>query len=816
MSKTRLPLLALALTATLALAGCETAEERAERFYQSGLALLEAGNEEQAMLEFRNVFKLNGTHKEARRTYADLLVKRGDVQGAMGQYLRLVEQYPDDTEVRWILAETSITLGNWDEVRRHGQAALEQAPDAPRSRVLALAVEYFNTKTTRPRAELEPVIARARALLDELGEPNDILLRLLIDYGIAGPDPQAALPYVTAAVEADPMAFDLQLTKFRLLAESNDMAASGDQLKRMFELFPDSQEVKTTLVGWYLLQRDFDGAEAFLRDLAGGPDGPVEPHVDLIQLVQTARGPEAAQAELQTLIEANQGTENAVLYASLSATIDFEQGRRDQAVEKMRATIQAAPAGDRRREAQSVLARMLDSTGNRDEARALVDAVLAEDGGQVNALKLRAAWLIEDDRPGEAVVALRTALDQSPNDPDTLTLMAAAHEREGNVELATERLALAVDASGAAPEESLRYARALQNQGRGSSAEAVLEEALRKNPGHVELTVRLAENYLRDGEWTRAQGLIEQLRQNPGPEAARAAQALQASALMGQNRVEESLTFLESGITADNPDDAASLRAIVMIVQTQIRSGRLDEARAYLDDALAERPQSPDLRLLSATLFALQGEMEKAEQGFVDLVAEYPNSEPPVRLLLGLYISTGRADEARALVDQGLAAIPESSSLRMMKAEMLERGGDYDGAIALYEALYAEDSNSVVLANNLASLLATHRDDAQSLERAFTISRRLRGVNVPAIQDTYGWIEYRRGNYDEALVFLESAARGLPEDPLVQYHLGMTYAALTRTGAARDQLTRALELAGDSALPQFATARETLAGLPAE
>ncbi len=39
----------------------------------------------------------------------------------------------------------------------------------------------------------------------------------------------------------------------------------------------------------------------------------------------------------------------------------------------------------------------------------------------------------------------------------------------------------------------------------------------------------------------------------------------------------------------------------------------------------------------------------------------------------------------------------------------------------------------------------------------------------------------------------------------------MTYLAVGRVEDARRQLTRALELAGDSPLPQFETARQTLA-----
>ena len=80
------------------------------------------------------------------------------------------------------------------------------------------------------------------------------------------------------------------------------------------------------------------------------------------------------------------------------------------------------------------------------------------------------------------------------------------------------------------------------------------------------------------------------------------------------------------------------------------------------------------------------------------------------------------------MLDTALAAQPTSGTLRWIKAGELERAGDIDGAIAIYEALYAEDSNNPVIANNLASLITTHRDDAESLDRGFTIARRLRGL----------------------------------------------------------------------------------------
>ena len=96
------------------------------------------------------------------------------------------------------------------------------------------------------------------------------------------------------------------------------------------------------------------------------------------------------------------------------------------------------------------------------------------------------------------------------------------------------------------------------------------------------------------------------------------------------------------------------------------------------------------------------------------------------------------------------------------------------------------------------------------------MARRLRDTEIPAFQDTYGWIAYQQGDFEEALSYLEPAAASLTDNPLVQYHLGMTYAALQRPEDAQTTLTRAIEIAGpNTTLPQMQVARETLDSLQA-
>ncbi|WP_146036555.1 tetratricopeptide repeat protein [Pseudotabrizicola formosa] len=801
---------ALLLTTLLVLAGCQSSEERAEGYFQSGLTLLAAGDEERALVEFRNVFKYDGFHKEARKTYADILVSRGELREAYGQYLRLIEQYPDTVEVRQSLAEMALAQGNWDEVERHGRAALQLTPEAAQVQALGLVLDYRAAIIARDAATEAEITRKAEALQAELPD-NLVLRRILIDHKMRGPDPQSALPQIDAALAQAPESLEFHSMRLSLLGQAEDGPGVGEQLKTMVALFPENEELRASMIRWFMVQGDLSGAEAFLRDQAGALTADPKGHLEVVYLLSTTKGREAARAELAQLIAANAGSANADLYGAFLATMDFEDGQTEQAIQALGTILETAEPSDQTRKLMAMQARMLDDTGARDQAETLVEKVLTEDASNVDALKLRASWHIAADRAGLAIQDLRTAQGQAPRDPQIMTLMAAAYERDGSRDLAAEQLAKAFDVSGAGPDESLRYAALLRQQGRPQVAETVLTDARQVSPAHVGILQALAEVLLENAKWPQAREVADTLRQFGTPETLGAAERIEAAILFGQDRMEEGLALLESQALASGDD----VRPSVVVVMTQIRAGRHAEARSFLDEALTKTPDDPTLRVLSANVDAILGKTAEAEAVYRDLISEDPAADLPVRMLYGLLVSEGREADARAVLEAGLQAQPDNESLLWTQASLLERDGKIDETIAIYEKLYARNSSNIVAANNLASMITTYRDDPESLERAYAIARRLRESPVPAFQDTYGWIEYRRGNAETALRYLEPGAKGLPDDPLAQFHLGMAYADLGRKDEAIAQLRRALELGEGRDLPQLRQAEEKLTLLTA-
>ena len=87
-------------------------------------------------------------------------------------------------------------------------------------------------------------------------------------------------------------------------------------------------------------------------------------------------------------------------------------------------------------------------------------------------------------------------------------------------------------------------------------------------------------------------------------------------------------------------------------------------------------------------------------------------------------------------------------------------------------------------------------------------------VIVRWLQDTYGWLLHKRGGSAEALPILENAAKGLPRDPMVQYHLGQVYLAEERPEDALAQFRKSVNIAGPTdTRPQIEEARTLIQSL---
>jgi len=82
--------------------------------------------------------------------------------------------------------------------------------------------------------------------------------------------------------------------------------------------------------------------------------------------------------------------------------------------------------------------------------------------------------------------------------------------------------------------------------------------------------------------------------------------------------------------------------------------------------------------------------------------------------------------------------------------------------------------------------------------------------NSPNAADTLGWAYYHKGIYQSAISQFQEALRlnekaGAPDDPVLHYHLGLSYQKANQLPLARQQLEKTLKLD-----PNHADARKAL------
>jgi predicted Zn-dependent protease len=73
-----------------------------------------------------------------------------------------------------------------------------------------------------------------------------------------------------------------------------------------------------------------------------------------------------------------------------------------------------------------------------------------------------------------------------------------------------------------------------------------------------------------------------------------------------------------------------------------------------------------------------------------------------------------KVDDALKTIRAGLEQQSKNFALRLSLAGILELKKDYERAIAEYDSLLKDQPGSMIVANNLASLLTDHRSDPAS------------------------------------------------------------------------------------------------------
>ncbi len=263
-----------------------------------------------------------------------------------------------------------------------------------------------------------------------------------------------------------------------------------------------------------------------------------------------------------------------------------------------------------------------------------------------------------------------------------------------------------------------------------------------------------------------------------------------------------------------------------------------DQLQDLATTLVLKHPRIPDSHMFKGDILWMRGELDQAKSLYLTTVSMNPQHVDAWRKLINVELAMNQLDEAIVDGNEALSHNPgnviityfvgvaymmkkDTDNARLYLEQALDQSQNesdfvksmvYGGLGDVYheikmesasEVAYEEaiklDSNNVTVLNNAAYYLAIQKKD---LERAAEYSKRANELepNSGTFQDTYAWVLFQQGKYQEALVWIEKAIKNSDASGVLYEHYGDILSKAGKTKEALKQWERALTYSDGSSI----------------
>jgi tetratricopeptide (TPR) repeat protein len=371
---------------------------------------------------------------------------------------------------------------------------------------------------------------------------------------------------------------------------------------------------------------------------------------------------------------------------------------------------------------------------------------------------MRAASCLDSD-PAAAARHASTILDEAPNHPEALLLLAEACRRMGDSGRAVELLEAL---SRAAPRSAVllyELGRTLAGRGRDPEALAALEQAVELEPSLSDAWREIAALRFKQGDERGGDAAYlkyGRLARKP-PELADAANALAA------NRADAAEAMVRARL-AGSPNDTDALKLLADIA---LARDEPDAAERYLRQVLSAAPGDAGAREDLARLLSGQQRVQEALPLIERLLAADPASIDYLLLKAQTTRLMGRVHESLDMLQALLDAHRDYPEIWLIYGNLLREVGDQSGCIRAYRRALELKPGFGEAYWALANLKTVRLDeqDVRLMQQALKLSERLLDSNGTHLEFALGkaledagrhqqaFEHYRRGNQRKRATF---------------------------------------------------------------
>lgn len=296
-------------------------------------------------------------------------------------------------------------------------------------------------------------------------------------------------------------------------------------------------------------------------------------------------------------------------------------------------------------------------------------------------------------------------------------------------------------------------------------ARALLQKALAKEPQNAQLRLAYAGMLSQAGDYAGASKLLAHGPQNADIYAMRAG-------LAAHDRDDKALASLYRELQKAPPEVREN--SAYLLGQLAEMQHREAEALAWYDQVGDTDEHAFDADLRSAMILHAQGKRADAHELLGQLQLAYLDQPAQLRQAwqadAELYLREQNYAKAEAAFSHALQVMPDDPGLLYGRGLAYAEGGQIDQAVQDFQHLLKIKPGDVDASNALGYTLADANRDLPEAERLIRAARAAK-PDDPAIADSWGWLQYRKGNLEQAEQTLRHAwlAR---KDADVGVHLG--------------------------------------------
>ena len=579
------------------------------------------------------------------------------------------------------------------------------------------------------------------------------------------------------AIEADPSSEFLTASLAELYVKTGRIADAVKEAQDIIKRDPNNLEAHKLLGRIYLRSLGDmpagNGSDNILKlaieqyqEIVKLDPQSVDDHLLLGRLYRLNNDLQKAEAELNTAIKIDPGSEEAVTTLAMLYT---DEGDTSHALK----VLSSIPDSARSAKLYAALGAAYEQ---RKDYKSAIDAykhAIMLDRDNLDAIRGLAENLLNDGQLDAALEQYKIIADSNPEDAQSYLQMAEIYRRQSKFDLALESLkkadTLAPDSAGVPYNMAVIY----QAQGRFDDAAKLLQDLIKK-------TERTSEAGTSQADRNNRAIFIERL----------------GMIYREQENYQAAVDTFRKMLTLGD-DNARS--GYQEIIDTYRDAKQWAQATTVAKEAVQKLPNDRDLRMVLDAQLADMGEFDQAVSDIRRMLKGGPEDRD-VYLRLGIiYTRAKRWTDAAQSLDKAEELSTKSEDkayVNFLRGDLYQRQKMYDQADNEFRKVLAvtppTDPQAAATLNYLGYMNADRGvkldESLNYIKQALTFE-----PNNGAYLDSLGWAYFKLGKYDLAEENLNKAAVHMGSDPTVQEHLGDLYQKTGRLKLAAAHWDRAVQ-----------------------